>query len=64
MVARFTIGKLGSPPKFLRLQWGIRGSLFAAFAVIAGMTIIISAGAGMVLKHLGETMVDLSGRDI
>ena len=32
---------------FLRPQWGVRGSLFAAFAVIAGMAIIISAGAGL-----------------
>ncbi len=51
-------------PGFLRPQWGVRGSLFAAFAVIAGMAIVISAGAGMVLRHLGGTMVDLSGRDI
>src|ERR1700736_6828213 len=49
---------------FLRPLWGIRGSLFAAFAVIAGMAIIISAGAGLVLHQLGGTMVDLSGRDI
>ena len=49
---------------FLRPQWGIRGSLFAAFAVIAGMAIVISAGAGFVLGQLGNTMVDLSGRDI
>ena len=48
----------------MRPQWGVRGSLFAAFAVIAGMAIVISAGAGMVLGHLGGTMVDLSGRDI
>src|SRR6195952_6145122 len=47
-----------------RLRWGIRGSLFAAFAGIAGMAILISAGAGMVLGQLGEMMVDLSGRDI
>src|SRR6202051_178772 len=53
-------GRLG----LLRPQWGVRGSLFAAFAVIAGMAIAISAGAGMVLGHLGGTMVDLSGRDI
>jgi methyl-accepting chemotaxis protein len=32
--------------------------------VIAGMAIAISAGAGMVLGHLGGTMIDLSGRDI
>src|SRR5271169_4625056 len=49
---------------FLRPRWGVRGSLFAAFAVIAGTTIVISAGAGMVLQHLGGTMIDLSGRDI
>jgi len=63
MAVRFSIGKsrlkgFGLP------NWGIRGSLFAAFAVIAGMAIVISAGAGMVLNHLGLTMVDLSGRDI
>jgi methyl-accepting chemotaxis protein len=63
MAFRFSTGKtrlkgLGLP------KWGIRGSLFAAFAVIAGMAIVISAGAGMVLNHLGLTMVDLSGRDI
>src|SRR3982074_1223897 len=47
-----------------RLRWGIRGSLFTAFAGIAGMAILISAGAGMVLGQLGEMMIDLSGRDI
>ena len=52
-------------PGFLRLpQWGVRGSLFAAFAVIAGLAILISAGAGIVLGHLGSTMTELSGRDI
>src|SRR6476620_1163081 len=35
-------------------SFGVRGSLFAAFAVIAGLT----------LGRLGGTMVDLSGRDI
>ena len=44
--------------------FGVRGSLFAAFAVIAGMAIVISAGAGLMLGRLGGTMVDLSGRDI
>jgi methyl-accepting chemotaxis protein len=61
---RFTIGKPGLPLKFLRPQLGVRGSLFAAFAVIAGTAIFISAGAAMVLQHLGGTMVGLSGRDI
>ena len=46
------------------MQLGVRGSLFAAFAVIAGMAIVISVGAGMVLGQLGEMMMDLSGRDI
>src|SRR5437764_7323781 len=45
-------------------RFGVRGSLFAAFAVIASMAIVISAGAGLVLGHLGGMMVDLSGRDI
>jgi len=30
-------------------RFGVRGSLFAAFAVIAGMAIVISAGAGLML---------------
>src|SRR6266404_9218114 len=64
MAGRFTIGKFGSPLRFLRPQWGVSGSLFAAFAVIAGMAVVISAGAGMVLGHLGGSMLDLSGRDI
>jgi methyl-accepting chemotaxis protein len=56
-----TVGKLRG---FSFSRWGVRGSLFAAFAVIAGMAIVISAGAGMVLGHLGRSMTDLSGRDI
>jgi len=63
MALRLGFGKFRlkgfSFPKF-----GVRGSLFAAFAVIAGMAIVISAGAGLVLEHLGGAMVDLSGRDI
>src|SRR5664279_4980806 len=59
-----SIDGLAAKRRWLRPQWGVRGSLFAAFAVIAGMAILISAGAGMVLGHLGGTMVDLSGRDI
>ncbi len=62
MALRSTIG--ATRPGFWRPQWGVKGSLFAAFGVIAGMAIAISAGAGMVLGHLGGTMVDLSGRDI
>jgi len=63
MALRNTVGKLPGPG-FRRPQWGVRGSLFAAFAVIAGMAIVISAGAGLVLGHLGVSMTDLSGRDI
>jgi methyl-accepting chemotaxis protein len=55
---------LGGIFRFLRPRWGVRGSLFAAFAVIAAMTIVISAGAGFVLRHLGGIMVDLSGQNI
>jgi methyl-accepting chemotaxis protein len=45
-------------------RWGVRGSLFAAFAVIAGMAILISAGAGLALGHLGGAMASLSGQNI
>ena len=57
------LAKSGSSVSACR-ELGVRGNLFAAFAVIAGMAIVISAGAGLVLGHLGGTMVDLSGRDI
>ena len=63
MALRSTKGERAKPG-LLRPQWGVRGSLFAAFTVIAGMAILISAGAGMVLGHLGNTMLDLSARDI
>ena len=63
MALRSIIGKF-TGLGFLRPKWGVRGSLFAAFAVIAGMAIVISAGAGLALSHLGGTMIDLSGRDI
>ena len=53
-------GRLG----FLHLRWGVRGNLFAAFALIAGMAIAISIVAAIVLGHLGATMIDLSGREI
>ncbi|WP_291849812.1 methyl-accepting chemotaxis protein [Bradyrhizobium sp.] len=45
-------------------RFGVSGSLFVAFAVIAGMAILISAGAALMLGRLGGTMVDLSGQDI
>src|ERR1700744_3678217 len=67
MALRFTLGRswgLSRRFGFWRPQWGVKGSLLAAFALIAGMAIVISAGAGMALRHLGGAMVDLSGRDI
>jgi methyl-accepting chemotaxis protein len=63
MAFKAAIGKIGWP-KFQRPRLGLRGSLFAAFAVIAAMAIMISAGAGLVLGQLGEMMTGLSGRDI
>jgi methyl-accepting chemotaxis protein len=63
MALRFKIGKPGLL-KFRLPRFGVRGSLFSAFAVIAGMAIVISAGAGFVLGRLGGTMSDLSGKDI
>src|ERR1700754_1293959 len=54
-------------PKFPKIRlpkFGVRGNLFSAFAVIAGMAIVISAGAGFVLGHLGSVMGNLSGKDI
>lgn len=50
--------------KELSLKLGVRGSLFLAFAVIAGMAIFISAGASLLLGQLGGMMSDLSGRNI
>jgi methyl-accepting chemotaxis protein len=64
MATRYSIGKLGWLFKFFRPQWGVKSSLFAALAAIAGMTLLISVGAGIALRHIGDTMVDLSGRDI
>lgn len=61
MALRSGIGKFF---RLLRPRFGVRGSLFAAFAVIAGMAIVISAGAALVFRHLGGVMVDFSGRDI
>lgn len=56
-------GKFGRL-RVARPRFGIRGSLFAAFAVIAGMAILISAGAGAILGQLGQMMTDLNSRDI
>jgi methyl-accepting chemotaxis protein len=57
-LGKFRFPRIGFP------RLGVRGSLFAAFTVIAGMGIVISGGAAMVLRHLGTRTEDLSGRDI
>ena len=44
--------------RFLRPRFGVKGSLFAAFAVIAGMAIIISAGAAMVFATRSFYRID------
>ncbi|SDH28920.1 Methyl-accepting chemotaxis protein [Bradyrhizobium sp. Rc2d] len=62
MAIRLSLGRF--KPRFKLPKWGVRGSLFAAFAVIAGMGLVISAGAGLVLQNLGGRMTELSGRDI
>src|SRR5438477_12554276 len=65
MAIRLSLGRFFGRfrPRFKMPKWGLRGSLFAAFAVMAGMGLVIAAGAGVVFNHLGETMMDLSGRD-
>lgn len=63
MKVKSVSGKFGRI-RIARPRFGIRGSLFAAFAVIAGMAILISAGAGAILGQLGQMMTDLNGRDI
>lgn len=60
---RLGLGRF-KPSRLSFLRWGVRGSLFAAFAVIAGMALVISIGAGFMFSHLGNTMMALSGRDI
>ncbi len=62
MAARFSFGKF--MPKLPKLQLGLKGSLFVAFAIIAGMAIAISAGAGGLLNQLGHTMTGLNDKDI
>jgi hypothetical protein len=62
MAIRLSVGRF--KPRFKMPKWGLRGSLFAAFAVIAGMGLVIAGGGAFVFRHLGSTMMDLSGRDI
>ncbi|WP_342735406.1 methyl-accepting chemotaxis protein [Bradyrhizobium sp. B117] len=66
MAIRLGVGRLLGrfKPRFKMPKWGVRGSLFAAFGVIAGMGLVIAAGAGLALQNLGGRMTELSGRDI
>ncbi len=64
MALRFTTLRKLLNSGFLRPQWGLRGRLFAAFIVIAGMAIVISVGAGLALRQLGGAMNELTGQDI
>lgn len=64
MGLRLDFGKKLFRFKVPSLTLGVRGSLFLAFAVIAGMAIAISAGASLLLGQLGGMMTELSGRDI
>ncbi|MHC2277913.1 methyl-accepting chemotaxis protein [Bradyrhizobium diazoefficiens] len=66
MAIRLGVGRLLGRlrPRFKMPTWGVRGSLFTAFAVIAGMGLVIAAGAGLALQNLGGRMTELSRRDI
>ncbi|MBR0784561.1 methyl-accepting chemotaxis protein [Bradyrhizobium iriomotense] len=66
MAIRLGVGRLLGrfKPRFKMPKWGVRGSLFTAFAVIAGMGLVIAAGAGLALQNLGGRITELSGRDI
>ncbi len=55
-------GAMDAPAKRIRI--GLRGNLFAAFAVVAGLSVVISAGAALLFNQLGHTLDDLSGRDV
>jgi phosphoglycerate-specific signal transduction histidine kinase len=63
MALPLAVGKPG-PSGFLGMRLGVRSNFFAAFAVIAGMAVIISVIANILLGQLGEMMVDLAGQDI
>lgn len=64
MALRFKVGKNQFRFKLPSLKLGVRGSLFLAFAVIAGMAIVISISASVLLSQLGGIMNALSGNDI
>ena len=59
MALQSTVGKLRGF-RLSRLKLGVRGSLFAAFAVIAGMAIVISAD--YVIDRLAAGSLPRGGR--
>ena len=63
MTLPFSIEKLGRF-NFTWPKFGVRGSLFMAFGVIAAMAILISVSASMLLGQLGGMMTELDERDI
>lgn len=64
MALRFPFGKLLNRFRIPRIKMGVRGNLFLAFAVIAGMALVISASASLLLRQLGGVVADLNERDI
>ncbi|MGP8120321.1 MAG: methyl-accepting chemotaxis protein [Xanthobacteraceae bacterium] len=58
------VGALFSLRLRFRPRLGLKGNLFLAFSAIAGMAIIISAAASLLLGRLGHTMADLDARDV
>ena len=58
------VGALFSLRLRFRPRLGLKGNLFLAFSAIAGMAIIISAAASLLLGRLGHTMADLGERDV
>jgi len=57
-------GALSALRARLRFRLGLKGNLFLALFAIAGMSIVISAAASMLLGRLGHTMGDLGERDV
>ncbi len=57
-------GALTSLRARLRLRLGLRGNLFLALFALAGMAIVISAAASVLLGRLGHTIGDLGERDV
>jgi methyl-accepting chemotaxis protein len=67
MKSPFDIAKFGRFNLRNSLTWpkfGVRGSLYMAFGIMAAMALVISATASMMLGQLGGMLTDLSENDI